>query len=246
MSATLRSPTVQADGATSGKRVREGSTNKTRIQAEREQLILDAAEPVFAELGFQGATIEQIARDARISKPNLIYYFKTKRGLYEAVLKRTLDTWLRPLQKLDSKGDPIKELSAYIREKVSMSEKWPSSSRVYAHEMLSGAPFLKSYMETELRNLVKDKSRVIKQWIAGGKLADVDPMLLIFLIWAYTQHFADFLPQVKAILNVQKLERTHYDQISGFLCHIVAFGLLPRPSTELSSRRDTVARKRRR
>jgi TetR/AcrR family transcriptional regulator len=234
---------VPATGAAAGGRRREGKANKTRIQVNREQLILDAAEPVFAALGFQGATIEQIARDARISKPNLIYYFKTKRGLYEAVLKRTLDTWLRPLKKLDSAGDPVQELSAYIREKVTMSEKWPSSSRVYAHEMLSGAPFLKSYMETELRNLVKDKSRVIKQWIAAGKLVDADPILLIFLIWAYTQHFSDFLPQVKAVLNVQKLERAHFEQISTFLCNIVAFGLLPRTSPDGAGHRDAVRRK---
>jgi len=243
MSARLPSSAVPAAAATTGRRPQKGNSNKTRIQVKREQFILDAAEPAFAALGFQGATIERIARDARVSKPNLIYYFKTKRSLYEAVLRRTLDTWLRPLKKLDAEGDPIQELSAYIREKVTMSEKWPSSSRVYAHEMLSGAPFLKTYMETELRNLVMDKSRVIKQWIAAGRLVDADPILLIFLIWACTEHFANFLPEVKAIMNVKKLERAHYDQICAFLCKIVAFGLLPRSLPDGTGRRDAVRRK---
>jgi len=244
MSARLQSSEVPTAGAASGgRREKRGQASKSRIQEEREQLILDAAEPVFAALGFQGATIDRIARDARVSKPNLIYYLKTKRSLYEAVLRRTLDTWLRPLKKLDSRGDPVQELGAYIREKVTMSEKWSSSSRVYAHEMLSGAPFLKSYMETELRNLVRDKSRVIKHWIAAGKLVDTDPILLIFLIWAYTEHFSNFLPEVKAIMNVKKLKRAHYDQISGFLCNIVAFGLLPRSSPPPTTRRNAFSRK---
>jgi TetR/AcrR family transcriptional regulator len=63
---------------------------KTRIQLKNEGRILDAAQEVFATYGYHGATIDEVANRAGISKPNLHYYFKRKRELYLAVLRRTL------------------------------------------------------------------------------------------------------------------------------------------------------------
>jgi TetR/AcrR family transcriptional regulator len=216
---------------------------KTRIQARNEQGILDAAQEVFAELGFHGATMDLIAGRARIPKPNLHYYFRTKQELYVSVLMRTLDIWLGPLARLDPNGDPAEELGAYIAAKVEMSEKYPSASRVYANEILNGAPFLQSYLATELRDLVKRERQVMKQWMAEGKIADIDPVHLLFMIWACTQHFADFLPQVKAVLGVRNLGKSHFQQITQSLCSIMFLGILPRTGGQ-NGKRPAVARRK--
>lgn len=201
---------------------------KTRIQARNEQRILDAAEQVFASYGYRGATIDTIADKAEMSKPNLHYYFKRKRDLYIAVLTRTLDIWLAPLSELDPEGDPAQELRRYILEKVEMTRTNPIASRLFANEILQGAPFLESYLKTDLRDLVERKSRVIKAWIAAGKLRPVDPHHLVFLIWAGTQHFADFEPQVRAVMDVPRLTKAHFSEIGDSLCGIILNGILPR------------------
>jgi len=203
----------------------EGSL-KTRIQIKNEKKILDAAEKVFASYGYHGATIDRIAEKADMSKPNLHYYFKRKKDLYIAVLTRTLEIWLAPLSELDANGDPEEELRKYIVEKVEMSRTQPAASRLFANEILQGAPFVKPYLTTELREIVTRKTQVIRAWIDAGKLRPVDPYHLIFLIWAGTQHYADFVPQIKAVMSTPRLTKQDFDEAAESLCRIMLHGVL--------------------
>jgi len=199
---------------------------KTRIQLRNEERILDAAQEVFATYGYHGATIDEVADRAGISKPNLHYYFKRKRDLYLAVLRRTLEIWLVPLRELDRTGDPAVEIGNYIAQKVQLSRRFPAASRVFANEIVQGAPFLKRYLQTDLRKVVERKAAVIQHWIDEGKLAPIDPYHLIFLIWAATQHYADFIPQIKAVMNVSRLNQAHFRKVEQSLSRIILHGVL--------------------
>jgi TetR/AcrR family transcriptional regulator len=199
---------------------------KTRIQLRNEQRILDAAQEVFATYGYHGATIDEIADRAGISKPNLHYYFKRKRDLYLAVLRRTLEIWLVPLRELDRTGDPAVEIGNYIAQKIQLSRQFPAASRVFANEIVQGAPFLRRYLQTHLRAVVERKAAVIQHWIDQGKLAPIDPYHLIFLIWAATQHYADFVPQIKAVMNVPRLNQAHFRKAEQSLSRIILHGVL--------------------
>jgi TetR/AcrR family transcriptional regulator len=201
---------------------------RTRIQEKNTERILDAAQEVFATYGYQGSTVDEIANRAGISKPNLHYYFKRKQDLYLAVLRRTLAIWLVPLRELDRGGDPAEEIGHYIAHKVELSRRFPVASRVFANEIVQGAPFLKGYLQKELRAVVERKAAVIQHWIDEGKLAPIDPYHLIFLIWAATQHYADFTSQVKAVLNVPRLTQQHYRKIEQSLSRIILHGVLAR------------------
>ena len=199
---------------------------KSRIQLRNEARILDAAQDVFATYGYEGSTIDEVAARAGISKPNLHYYYKRKKDLYLAVLRRTLEIWLVPLRELDRNGDPALELGKYIAQKVDLSQKFPAASRVFANEIVQGAPFLKGYLRKELRAVVKRKAAVIQHWIDQGKLTPVDPYHLIFLIWAATQHYADFVPQIKAVMNVSRLTPGHFRKVEHSLSQIILRGVL--------------------
>jgi TetR/AcrR family transcriptional regulator len=172
---------------------------RTRIQAKNEALIVRAALDVFSTNGYRGSTVDQIASTAGMSKANVLYYFTTKQAIYAAVLERTLTVWLDPLDELDPQGDPIEELWRYARQKLQLSREAPHSSRLFANEILQGAPVIRSFLETELKALVDNKCKVIQTWIDADKLAPVSPLHLIFLIWSATQHYADFDPQIRAL-----------------------------------------------
>ena len=186
---------TQADG--SGPR-------KTRIQAQNEELILEAALEVFSTYGYRGATVDQIATSCGLSKPNLLYYFRRKEDIYVALLEHTLSDWLAPLRALDAEGDPIGELTRYIRDKLRMSRDNPKASRLFANEILHGAPAISPFLKGPLKQLVDEKAAVIKGWMDAGRLTRLDPHHLIFAIWATTQHYADFDVQVSAIIGTDK------------------------------------------
>lgn len=174
---------------------------KTRIQQRNSDAILNAALQVFSERGFRGATLDQIAEAAGLSKPNLLYYFDSKEAIHADLLAGLMDTWLDPLRDLDPAGDPKAQLMAYMRRKLEMSRTLPRESRLFANEVLQGAPRIGAGLGGELKRLVDEKARVIASWAEAGKIAAVDPHHLIFSIWALTQHYADFDVQVRAILG---------------------------------------------
>ncbi len=174
---------------------------RTRIQARNSNAILEAALEVFSQHGFRGATLDQIAEVAGLSKPNLLYYFPSKEAVHTALLSQLLRTWLDPLRAMNPDGEPVAEILAYVRRKLELSRDYPRESRLFANEILQGAPRMAGTLAVDLKALVDDKAAIIRGWAAAGKIAPVDPHHLLFSIWALTQHYADFDVQVRAVLG---------------------------------------------
>lgn len=173
----------------------------TRIQKKNRAAILEAALDVFSSQGYRGATVDEIANAAGLSKPNLLYYFPSKDAIHQALLARLLDTWLDPLREMDPKGNPIDEVLAYVQRKLQMSRDYPRESRLFANEIVQGAPRIHTVLSGELKQLVDEKTKVIDGWIAQGQLAAIHPYHLMFSIWSLTQHYADFDIQIRAVLG---------------------------------------------
>jgi TetR/AcrR family transcriptional regulator len=172
------------------------SRRERTARAKRAQ-ILDAALDVFSRSGLQGARLEEIADKANISKENLFYYFTTKEAIYLAVLMRTLDEWLTPLRDFTVEGDPVEEIIRYITDKMEHSRTAPAASRLLCMEMIAGAPVLGDLLRGPLKKLVDEKTAVIREWARSGRIANIDPYHLLFMIWATTQHYADFSIQIE-------------------------------------------------
>ncbi|CAX59098.1 MAG: HTH-type transcriptional regulator RutR [Erwinia billingiae] len=174
-------------------------TRRSRAVAAKRTAILTAALALFSQFGVHGTSLDKVAEGADVSKTNLLYYFPSKEALYIAVLKDILDVWLAPLRALREDQQPLVAIKDYIRLKLEVSRDHPQASRLFCMEMLQGAPLLKGELEGDLKGLVDEKSAVIEGWINQGKLAAVEPHHLIFMLWATTQHYADFSTQIEAV-----------------------------------------------
>jgi TetR/AcrR family transcriptional regulator len=201
----------------------------TRIQREKQDIILEAALEVFSIHGFRGATIDQIAEVAGMSKPNLLYYFPKKEEIHRRLMSELLVTWLAPLQEMRADGDPFVEIRSYIRRKLEMARDFPRQSRLFANEMLRGAPHIVDMLEVDLKALVEEKAKVLLAWMDQGRIARTDPYHLIFSIWATTQHYADFDVQVRAILGKGRGGEGRFEDAARYLEQLFMFGLTPRP-----------------
>lgn len=210
------------------RRKRETAAKSTRIQEVNRRVILDAALEVFSAYGFRGSTIDQIAERAGMSKPNLLYYFKRKQDIYVSVLEETLAQWLQPLADLDPAGEPEAELARYIARKLAMSAERPEASRLFANEILHGAPAIQKFLKSTLKDLVDEKAGVLRRWMAEKKIAAVDPHHLIFMIWAATQHYADFETQVRAIMGPEAETASFRMATADAVTSLFMNGLKPR------------------
>jgi TetR/AcrR family transcriptional regulator len=197
---------------------------KGQIRQANEARILDAAERVFAGAGFGGATMAAIAAQAGLPKANLHYYFGSKQELYREVLAQTLTNWLAPTHVLVAEADPKIAIETYIRAKMALSVQRPHASKVFANELLHGAPIINTLLVTDLRDLVLTKADVITHWIQTGQMAPVDPVHLFFTIWAATQTYADFEVQVCAVLGQSELNRVEQDRATEHVVSLILRG----------------------
>ncbi|HIP22771.1 MAG TPA: TetR family transcriptional regulator [Rhodobacteraceae bacterium] len=181
---------------------RAKSTQKpTRIQREKTSAILEAALEVFSKRGFRGATLDLIAEEAKLSKPNLLYYFASKEALHAELLSGLMVKWLEPLAQIEPNGEPIGEICAYIERKLELAQKYPRESRLFANEIVQEAPRSQNALNGQLKELMGETVTLINRWIAEGKIAPLDPYHLIFSIWATTQHYSDFDTQIEAMMD---------------------------------------------
>ncbi|ROR11332.1 TetR family transcriptional regulator [Erwinia sp. JUb26] len=187
-------------------------TRRSRAVAAKRSAILAAALEYFSQFGIHGTSLDKVAERADVSKTNLLYYFPSKEELYIAVLKDLLDVWLAPLRALRADQHPLEAIRHYIRLKLEVSRDYPQASRLFCMEMLQGAPLLKAELAGDLRHLVEDKAAIIEQWVREGKLAEVQPHHLIFMLWATTQHYADFATQVEAVTGRTLSDEAFFNQ----------------------------------
>ncbi len=197
---------------------------KGLIRQTNEALILSAAEKVFARAGFGGATMAAIAEGSGLPKANLHYYFGSKEVLYREVLARILNDWLVPTHGITEDADPRTALSTYIKAKMELSQQRPDGSKVFANELLHGAPVVKALLATELRQLVREKAAVVQAWVDAGRMAPVDGVHLFFTIWASTQTYADFDVQICAVLGREALTAKDYARATEHVVSLILRG----------------------
>src|SRR5271154_3388538 len=138
------------------------------IREENERALLEAAEWIFAEQGFAGATTAAIARRAGVPKANLHYYFPTKEGLYRSVIERVLTAWLAAASSFATSDAPRVALSAYIGAKRDLAREMPLATRIWSAEIMRGAPMIQDFLDTTLTEWVVSRERAVKRWIVSG------------------------------------------------------------------------------
>lgn len=172
---------------------------KASIRASNESHLLACAEAVFAERGFEGASTALIAERAGLPKANLHYYFPTKLALYWRVLDDLFEEWNAAADTFDASDDPVEAIGGYVRAKMALSRRRPLGSKVWANEIISGATHMQDILLERVKPWMETRVKLIEHWIAEGLLAPVDPEALLFMIWATTQHYADFEAQIRAL-----------------------------------------------
>ena len=204
-------------------RIRSG--RRSDIRQHNERLILDAAERVFAEAGFGGATMQLIADVAGLPKANLHYYFATKEDLYRRVVQNIFEIWLHAAGSMDRAPGPVEGIGAYIDAKMEISRRHPDGSKVWASEVMHGAPVIQDYLETTLRDWTEGRMAVIQRWIDEGQMAPIDPRHLLYMLWATTQHYADFGHQVETLNAGKPLSDRQWREATESVKQIILRGI---------------------
>lgn len=205
------------------------TVRRSRKAGGKRRAILAAALTLFSRYGLHGTSVDQVAALSGVSKSNLLYHFESKEALYVSVLQALLDDWLAPFEAISAEQDPEDAIRGYIRAKLESARDAPEASRLFCLEVVQGAPLLHDVLAHALKNLVDEKSDVIRAWASrGGIRPDVDPYHMVFMLWAVTQHYADFAVQVHAITGRSLADPAYFEQTVEQVQAQVLGGLVPR------------------
>ncbi len=195
------------------------------VREENERALLEAAERVFAEQGYSGATTAAIARRAGVPKANLHYYFATKEGLYRAVVERVLNAWLAAAAPFDASDDPGEALAAYIGAKMDLARAMPLASRIWSAEIMRGAPMIQDFLDTTLTDWVASREKAVRRWIAAGRLKPIEPKVLFYMIWATTQQYANAAHEMATLNGGRPLDDAAFDRAKRQVIETIVSGV---------------------
>ena len=202
--------------------------SRSKIQIKKRALILNAAERVFARHGFAGSRLIEIADIAGLPKSNILYYFRSKEDIYSSLCQDILENWLGAIGDISEHSEPRDALKKYIEAKMELSRKRPFASKLFAMEIISGAPVIGEYLATELRSWVGNQAKIFRVWQERGQIIDVSPYHVFFVIWAVTQTYADFETQIKLVLGEEHVTSREHDKAVKAVTEIILYGLAPR------------------
>lgn len=190
----------------------------------KEQQIVRATERLVAERGFHGTRMEDIARAAKLPRPNLYYYFPSKRAIYRRILTELRDGWIKAFEEIGADREPREAIRGYIRAKIEYSRRRPVPSKVFSLEVIRGSDMLTEEENRQTQALTEEKCAVVERWIDAGKMDRVDPHHFFFLLWGATQYYADYEQQIKGILGAKRLTAAHFEAGVETVTHIVLKG----------------------
>lgn len=198
-----------------------------RIRGRNMARIQQAATVLFARHGYDGTRMTDVAIQAGLPKANVYYYFPTKEGLYAAVLHSLMEGWAEVIDQLRPDRAPLTAIEGYIRAKLDYSRAYPEESRVFASEILAGAPRLSEADRAFMRGVTHRHAAVLEGWMAEGKIRRVNARHLLISIWAATQYYSDFAILAADALDCGSLRRADYEMAAQTLVATMLTGLRP-------------------
>ncbi|MBO6716736.1 MAG: TetR family transcriptional regulator C-terminal domain-containing protein [Rhizobiaceae bacterium] len=213
------------DRATAGRKTAKAP--EERIRARNEAAILKAAVNLFAQKGFDGTRIAEIAKASKLPKANVYYYFETKEAIYATLIERLLAGWDIALEHIRADREPREAIADYIAAKLDYSRQNAVESRFFANEMLRGGGFLSRTQRRHIQEVTRERVEVVDNWIREGKLRKVDPKHFFIMLWASTQFYADSAEVAAITLERPALRRTDYTDARETIVEVILRGCLP-------------------
>lgn len=194
------------------------------IRAHNQAIILHAAEEEFVLQSYRGATMQGIADRAGLPKANIHYYFKNKKNLYKVVLRSIIEEWNEGLITMTVDSDPKAVIEKFLRTKLHQAFVNPNRHKLFALEVIGGAPHLHDFMSTTMQEWALDKIEVMKTWHSQGKISIADPMQLLILIWATTQRYAEFETEIVGLMQKDTYDKEDEARAADFLVPFILRG----------------------
>jgi AcrR family transcriptional regulator len=189
------------------------SESGDRSQRPTRELIIDEAITCFAERGYEGTSLNDIAAGVGIRRPSLLHHFPSKESLYGSVFEQILSDWLeRVAQAVALDGTGWEKVELVLRAGFALFEDHPDYVRLMRREALDGGVHLGIDLASVLKPIFGAAAVYLEQMMDNGVLRRHDPEhLLITGYGAILSYFSD-APFITGLLDQEALTRSNISE----------------------------------
>lgn len=167
--------------------------------------LLNQAEILFAERGFYGTSINDVAAELSISKQGLLHHFPSKEKLYAAVLQAAADYLLKELQQgLDNSLPPDEQLQAMATALATANEHTNRVVILLMRELLDNRQRAESAQQWFLKPVLDKLEEVVMLAQQQGNFTQVHPLAFVYQLLGAIQYYAISLPTLKRLYSTRK------------------------------------------
>jgi len=155
---------------------------KRDATASRETIIKNAIQ-LFSKKGYASSSMEELASMCRLNKAMIFYYFKNKKGLYEAVLQEVLQEIQQAvIEENKQHRKPEDELAGFIRTYARFAYAHPYLPALLLKELSDSGAVLPEMLFTSMRRLFALFSDILRRGETNGCFQNVIPMIVYFMV----------------------------------------------------------------
>jgi AcrR family transcriptional regulator len=191
--------------------------------------ILEAAENEFADRGFDSASVNEIARKAKVNKAMLYYYFGNKEELYVAVIKNIHITKQKELIKiLDTENDNfVRMVERIVESHFDLFSERPNILKIMSRQMISGKhnKQMSSLINKVTKPTAKKMFEAINKGVKKGELMDLDPLIVMHMLMSIIFTFflsRSFIEEMVA----EKAKPDFINKYKGTIINMFLYGIM--------------------
>lgn len=178
--------------------------------------ILEAAKDVFAENGFAGARVDEIARRAGVNKAALYYHIGDKDALYAEAIHNVIGAAAQTLAEgIVHSTTPEEKIKTYLRTLTKAFDDNPQMPRMMMREMASGGQNLPDVFFQDLFSLFRVLSSIVEEGKEKGVFIDTHPLMVHFMTIGTAVIYKTVVPLLLASEQVPDELRSLGADVSG-------------------------------
>jgi len=206
---------------------------RTHNSSETRTAILKSAERIFADAGLAGARINAIAAAAGVNKAMLYYYFKSKEGLYRAVLKANIEEFHRLGEAvLSGPGSAGAIVLRYVNHHFDFLGGRPYYSRLFQRLIMAGDRNVDRLITKHFVPLSRRLVALIERGVQTGEFRALDPRHTAISLVALTVFFFNAAPMARKIGNIDVFDSAQQAGRKEEVLKFIRFALFTTPEAE--------------
>ena len=161
------------------KRERKTRQSQQVRSATSRQRLLTAAAVEFAARGFAGASVDRIARAARVNKAMIYYHFRSKAALYREILRDMFEAVAAGVAEVaEASADPADKVRGFVDAIAVEAEARPHFPPIWFREIAEGGSHLDTATLASMSGIIKSLGGIVREGIAAGRFQQVNPLLV--------------------------------------------------------------------